>query len=179
MRHAIFPPRLALGLLALSLAVASSAFADGGISVQPSVAAKVAKANAKGLTPLSLAKMSSGVQLAYRIDGTPAVGRPLRIVVQLSSRANAQVTLAADAGLGLQAPKQVLSVAAGDSTEQVLTVVPQAEGRFHLNLLASSEGRGGATGFAVQVGKGMPVLKPAGKVMVTPSGERLVSIPVR
>ena len=167
------------GLLALSLSVSGAAFADGASSVQPPVATKAAKANVKGLTPLVIGKMGSGVQLAYRIDGTPAVGVPLNIVVQLSSRADAQVTLAADAGLGLQAAQQVLSVSAGGSVEQVLTVVPQAEGRFYLNLLASSEGRGGATGFAVQVGKGTPVLKPAGKLTVTPGGERIVSIPVK
>lgn len=179
MLHPVFSPRLTLCLLALSLILASPAFADGAARAQPAVPGKGAKAHVGGLTPLTLAKMGSGVQLAYRIDGTPTVGKPLSIVVQLSSRADARVTLVADAGLGLQAPQQVLSVAAGGSVEQMLTVVPQAEGRFYLNLLASSEGRGGATGFAVQVGKGTPVLKPAGKVTVTPGGERIVSIPVK
>ena len=171
-----------LSLLALSLSLAGPVFADGTAHSQTSPApnaSKASKPNAKGLTPLVISKMGSGVQLAFRIDGTPAVGAPLNIVVQLSSRADAQVTLAADAGLGLQAPQQVLRVSAGGSIEQVLTVIPQAEGRFYLNLLASSDGRGGATGFAVQVGKGAPVLKPAGKVTVTPSGERIVSIPIK
>lgn len=175
MRHISF----SLSLIFLNLGLTTPAFADGAASSQPTPAVKASKLNAKGLTSLVIGKMGSGVQLAYRIDGTPAVGAPLNIVVQLSSRADAQVTLAADAGLGLQAPQQVLSVSAGGSVEQVLTVVPQAEGRFYLNLLTSSEGRGGATGFAVQVGKGTPVLKPAGKLTVTPGGERIVSIPVK
>ena len=168
-----------LSLMFLSLGLTAPAFADGAAGLLTGPTVKSARLNAKGLTPLAIGKMDSGVQLAYRIDGTPVVGLPLNIVVRMTSRADAQVTLVADAGLGLQAPQQVMKVAAGGSMEQVLTVVPQSEGRFYLNLLASSEGRGGATGFAVQVGKGTPVLKPAGRITVTPGGERIVSIPVK
>ncbi|MCY7370373.1 MAG: hypothetical protein LH479_05760 [Polaromonas sp.] len=173
---------LRFGLLALSLSLAGPALADA--TPRAEAATNVAAVHPTGpapgkLTPLRISKMGSGLQLAYRIDSKPEVGVPLAITIRLSSRADARVTLVADAGLNLQAPAQVLTVAAGTSVEQVLTVVPQSEGRFYLNLLASSEGRGGATGFAVQVGKGGPMLKPAGKVSVTPSGERVLSIPVK
>lgn len=168
-----------LSMLTLAAAMAAPASADGIGSLRPALSFKTASASAEGLTPLAIGKIGSGVQLAYRLDGTPAVGAPLNIAVQLSSRADAEVTLAADAGLGLQAPQQVLRVAAGGRIEQVLTVVPQSEGRFYLNLLVSSDGRGGTTGLAVQVGKGTPVLKPPGKVVVTPAGERIVSVPAR
>jgi hypothetical protein len=103
----------------------------------------------------------------------------LTIRVSMASSADAQVTMRAGDGLILNNPDQVLSVQAGQSAEYTITVVPQTEGRFYLNLFSVAAGRGSANAIAVQVGKGVVQLKPTGKVQVTPSGERIISVPAQ
>jgi hypothetical protein len=94
-------------------------------------ALSAAKARKDGFTPLAAKKGGSGVDMAYRIEGTPAVGSPLTIRVTMASSADAQVTVRAGDGLTLNRPDQVLTAPAGQTTEHTITVVPQAEGRFY------------------------------------------------
>jgi hypothetical protein len=168
-------------LLVLSLVACAQASgsADTPDTAAGKAALSAAKARKDGFTPLAAKKGGSGVDMAYRIEGTPAVGSPLTIRVTMASSADAQVTLRADDGLTLNRPDQVLTALAGQTAEYTITVVPQAEGRFYLNLFSEAAGRGSATSIAVQVGKGAVQLKPAGNVQVLPSGERVISVPAQ
>ena len=57
-----------------------------------------------------------------------------------------------------------------------MSVMPLAEGRHYLNVLSTARGRTSASTVAVQVGKQMPVAKPAGDVRIMPDGERVISM---
>jgi hypothetical protein len=137
------------------------------------------KSRGDGFTSLPSKKGGSGVDIAYRIEGTPTVGSPLTIRIQTASPFNAQTTLRAGEGLLLSEPEQVLQSPAGQRAEHTVTVVPQAEGRFYLNVFSVANSRGGASAIAVQVGKGAVQLKSSGKVQVMPSGERIISVPAQ
>lgn len=170
----------ALTLLALSLAALAHASAETTPDTSAGkVALAAAKARKNGFTPLAAKKGGSGVAMAYRIEGTPSVGSPLTIRVTMGSSADAQVTLRAGEGLVLSRPNDVLTSRAGQSAEYTITVVPQSEGRFYLNMFSVAAGRGSATSIPVQVGKGAVQLKPSGNVQVMPSGERVISVPAQ
>lgn len=169
-----------LRLLALAAASASPVvFAATSHDAVGHSVGKASKAQKNGFTTLPSKKGGSGVDIAYRIEGTPAVGSPMTIRIQTNSPFNAQTTLRAGEGLLLNDPDQVLQSQAGQRTEHTVTVVPQAEGRFYLNVFSVANNRGGASAIAVQVGKGAVQLKSAGKVQVMPSGERIISVPAQ
>jgi hypothetical protein len=169
-----------LRLLAFAAAANSPAVfaASSHDAAGPSVA-KASKAQKNGFTSIPSKKGGSGVDVAYRIEGTPTVGSPLTIRIQTASPFNAQTTLRAGEGLLLSDPDQVLQSQAGQRTEHTVTVVPQAEGRFYLNVFSVANNRGGASAIAVHVGKGAVQLKPSGKVQVMPNGERIISVPAQ
>jgi hypothetical protein len=173
------------GFLALSIAATSFASSPeermnvDGNSVRSTNNKSTSKARKNGFIPIAAKKGGSGVALAYRIDGTPVVGSPLTIRIEIKSSADAQVTLKAEDGLLLSAPDHALGSQAGLRTEHAVTVVPQAEGRFYLNVFSSANGRSSASAIAVQVGKNVPQLKPAGQVQVTSTGERIISVPTK
>jgi hypothetical protein len=166
-------------LAALLAASAHASAATAPDTFAGKTALSAAKARKDGFTPLTVKKGGSGVGMAYRIEGTPKVGSPLTIRVTMGSSADAQVTLRAGEGLVLNRPDQVLTSLAGQSAEYTITVVPQSEGRFYLNMFSVAAGRGSATSIPVQVGKGTVQLKPSGNVQVMPSGERVISVPAQ
>lgn len=162
------------GAVSAGTVAAAAGQATGSAPLAPAVPA--AKAQQDGFTPMAVKKSGSGVGMSYRIEGTPTVGSPLTIRIQLSSRVDAQATLRTDAGLQLVS-EPVLSTPAGAPSEHVVTVVPQAEGRFYLSVFTSAQSRASASAIAVQVGKGAAQLESAGKAQVTPAGERVKSMP--
>jgi hypothetical protein len=169
-----------LRLLALTVATAvPTVFAAASHDAAGHSVAKATKAQKTGFTSLPSKKGGSGVDMAYRMEGTPTVGVPLTIRIQMTSRVAAQTTLRAGEGLLLSNPDQVLQSQAGQRSEHAVTVVPQAEGRFYLNVFSVANNRGGASAIAVQVGKGTVQLKQSGKVQVMPSGERIISVPAQ
>jgi hypothetical protein len=169
-----------LRLLALVAATAApTVFAASSHDAAGHSVPKASKAQKNGFTSIPSKKGGSGVDIAYRIEGTPTVGSPLTIRIQTASPFNAQTTLRAGEGLLLNDPDQVLQAQAGQRAEHTVTVVPQAEGRFYLNVFSVANNRGGAAAIAVQVGKGSVQLKSSGKVQVLPTGERIISVPAQ
>ncbi len=142
------------------------------------VVGKSTKTDAGGYTTLAAKDGGAGVVMSYKIEGTPAVGKPLIVSVNMSSSANAETTLTADSGLSLQDPAQVLRSVAGQKSQHVITLTPQAEGRFYVNLFSTAEGRTSASSFAVQVGNSQASLKSGAPVQVGPNGERVKVMPV-
>jgi hypothetical protein len=147
-------------------------------------AASPAALTPAGFTPIVSKKVGSGVDMAYQIDGTPAVGQPLTIRLSMSSPLDADVTFSADSALALQNPSQVLKAAAGQPGQHSITVVPQALGRYYLNVFSNAQGRSSAVSIAVQVGDAAPAKSKsansnsAGAAQPNGSGERVKTIAV-
>jgi hypothetical protein len=119
-------------LLVLSLVACAQASgsADTPDTAAGKAALSAAKARKDGFTPLAAKKGGSGVDMAYRIEGTPAVGSPLTIRVTMASSADAQVTLRADDGLTLNRPDQVLTALAGQRPNTPLRWCPRQKVAF-------------------------------------------------
>lgn len=127
----------------------------------PQAAAKLtalAKANAAiavptGFTPMASKKAGSDVTMGYQIEGTPAVGQPLTIRLSMSSAQGADISFTTDSALALQNPSQVLKAAAGQPSQHSITVVPQALGRYYVNVFSNGQSSSSATSIAIQVGE--------------------------
>ena len=152
--------------------------ASAGSAVQAGTHVKSAPSQG-GFTRIPMKKSGSGVDLAYQLGGTPEVGKPLLVKIQMASPADAQVTVRAGEGLQLQSQELVMQSAAGASAEHEMSVTPLAEGRYYIHVLSTARGRTTASAIAVQVGKGMPMAKPAGDVKTMPNGERVISVPAQ
>ena len=164
----------------LAIALASTAMASG-IQQTAEVGNKAvkAKSEAGGFTAMPAKKGGSGVDIAYRIDGTPEVGRALAISLSVSSSSDAQVTLRAGDGIVLNHPVGPLQSLGGQATLHQVSVTPSAQGRFYLHAVSLANGRSTASSIAVQVGKQAVQSKVSGNVQVMPDGERVISVPAR
>jgi hypothetical protein len=125
----------------------------------------------------------SPYRVSYRIIGTPVVGSPVTVEIQVESSRGAQPLNLEyrinDASSMLLAESQPASVrmefAANETafTQQV-TIVPQREGRFYLNVSASFETADGTmstvTAIPIQVGTGTRELQPHGEVQLDEDG---------
>ena len=126
----------------------------------------------------------SPYRVSYQIIGTPVVGSPVTVDLQVESLAGSQpVNLEyriRDASSMLLAESQPASVrmepAANDNVfKQLVTVIPQREGRFYLNVSASFETENGTistvTAIPIQVGAGTRELQENGEVQIDAEGE--------
>jgi hypothetical protein len=166
---------LAVSVVAASQANPSAVKADA--HGKPMVRQRLTAAE-HSFTKLEAKANGSGVSVAYRIEGTPLVGSPVVIRLQVSSRADANLVFRSNEGLSLITP-EVIDAPAGANAEYTVTVVPEAEGRFYLNVFSIANGRPSASAIAVQVGNKAVQFKPSGRVMESPSGERVISVPVK
>ncbi len=168
-----------IGLLAASALVATPALATVlQLDASGRTVKGAGKAGKNGFITMNTQKSGSGVSLAYRIDGTPSLGSPLTILIQMSSTADAQLVLRAPQGLRLLQADQLLQSYAGQVAEHSVTVVPDVQGRHYISVFSFAHGRPSATSIPVQVGRGTVELKSGGTVKVTPSGERIISVPL-
>jgi hypothetical protein len=129
------------------------------------------------------AKPGSPYTVSYRIIGTPIVGSPVTVELQVESNQGTQplnleyrINDATSMVLGESQPAAVrMEFAANESafTQQV-TIVPQREGRFYLNVSASFETADGTmstvTAIPIQVGTGTRELQPHGEVQLDEDG---------
>ena len=123
-------------------------------------------------------------KVSYRIIGTPIVGSPVAVDLFVESlQGSRPLTLDyrfADASammLGESQPASVLMEPAANETDfrQQVTLIPQREGRFYLNVSASFETEDGTmstiTAIPIQVGAGTRELQPNGEVQLDENGE--------
>jgi hypothetical protein len=126
----------------------------------------------------------SPYRINYRIIGTPVVGSPITVDLQVESAAGSHpVNLEyriRDASSMMLAESQPASVrmepAANENVfKQQVTIIPQREGRFYLNVSASFETENGTqstvTAIPIQVGAGTRELQENGEVQVDENGE--------
>lgn len=126
----------------------------------------------------------SPYRVDYRIIGTPVVGSPVTVDLQIESAAGSHpINLdyrIRDGSSMLLAESQPASVymepAANETVfKQQVTVIPQREGRFYLNVSASFETEDGTmstvTAIPIQVGAGTRELQDNGEVQLDENGE--------
>jgi hypothetical protein len=175
-------------LAAVSLAACGSDQADGGVAkdevdlavVAPEPAAKPESSDFDG----TVAKPGSPYAISYRIIGTPIVGSPVAIDLQVvSALAPRPMTLdyrINDATSMVFAESQPASVRLEladneRAVEQRVTVIPQREGRFYLNVSASFESDDGTVSTAmaipIQVGAGGREMQEHGELQQDENGE--------
>jgi len=138
----------------------------------------------------SAGKPGPPIRIDYTIVGTPVVGQPVGINLEVSSALrNRPVTLnyRIDDARNLRFPEaqaeRVALAAFGDAdraTQQV-TVVPQREGRLYLNVYAEVETAEGmllkSIAIPLQVGRAPRVNETNGEPRQTPDGETVISLP--
>jgi hypothetical protein len=132
---------------------------------------------AKKKTGFTSAAMSgTGVTLAYKITGALKIGSPVTINIELSSTTDAEVKMTADQGLSMNPATPVLSVAAGQTTAQTLSVTPQSDGLLYVNVFSTANGRFSTKSIPLNVGNTANPQKSTGTMQTTPAGERIKAI---
>jgi len=131
-------------------------------------------------------KPGSPFRISYRIIGTPVVGSPVTVDLQVeSSQGSRPVQLdyrindATSMVLAESQPASVRMELADNEKAftQRVTIVPQREGRFYLNVSASFETADGTmstvTAIPIQVGTGTRELTPNGELQTDENGETI------
>lgn len=157
---------LAAAALASAVCLSAAAAPAGGPAKEDGFVAARAK------------KPGSGVNLAYRIDGTPAAGTPVTLTLRLTGvRADgARIRITSSDGLSVAGERE-LALAA--NRELQLSVLATADGVYYVNVASEQGGRAHVTSVPITVGKGEVKLEKNGTAKDTPAGERVISLPSR
>ena len=176
-----------LTLATFGLTACGSDKAEEQIETEGEVVSSAPDASIKSVDPeLDGAVVTPGspYRVSYRIIGTPVVGSPVTVDLGVqSSRGPLPLNLeyrindATSMVLAESQPASVRLEPVGDGaafTQQV-TVIPQREGRFYLNVSAYFETADGTmstvTAIPIQVGVGSRELQPHGEVQIDENGE--------
>lgn len=144
-------------------------------------ATKHSKAPAS-MTTAPMKANSSGVAVSYRIEATPQAGTATTVTLKfdgVTDPAGATVRLSVDAGLSLVGASTLATVPANTVTTLTVGVVPAAAGIAYLNVFTTQHGVTGATSIPVQVGKAPSAMPSSGELKQTPSGDKILSMPVK
>jgi hypothetical protein len=183
-----------IGILAVALVSASAVSAcDSEVAKQTAVTDDAASntttietksKTSSGAYDGTVAKPGSPYAISYRIVGTPIVGSPVVVDLQVRSALGPQpvnldyrINDATSMMFSESQPAHIRMEMADNesSVKQQVTVIPQREGRFFLNVSASFETETGtqSTVMAVpiQVGTGSRVLQEHGTVELDENGE--------
>ena len=136
------------------------------------------------------AKPSGPVRVSYRIIGTPIVGQPVTIDLQLESNVGdmpVRLSYKSNDSTAMAFPEsqlQSMSLSPGDDERmpaQQVTVIPMREGRLFLNVAAVVETETGSlqtvTAIPIQVGAAPRQLQDNGVVTTDENGELLREMP--
>jgi hypothetical protein len=179
-----------IGMVLATLAFAACQDANQGVerasdtAAAPEAAAQAADAEA------SAGKPTAPIAIDYTVVGTPIVGQPVSINLEVSSMLPGRaVTLnyrINDARNLVFPQAQAQRVALGvlgdsDRAAQQVIVVPQREGRLYLNVSAEVETEQGtllkSMAIPIQVGSAPRELQTNGEVSQDADGEAIVSMP--
>lgn len=169
-----------VALALLSAVVAAPACADRSGNGESTRAAGATPAAMRTVAPRKA--NGSGIEVQFRIDGTPRLGEALPITlsfVGVVDPSAATVRFTADPGLSLPAAfLSKLPLAAGEPIATLtVPVTPTAEGLAYLNIFTTQGGATSANSVPVQVGK-VAAAKPSGELKSTPTGEKILIVPV-
>ena len=134
----------------------------------------------------TVAKIGSPFSISYRIIGTPVVGSPITVQLQVTSalavaQAEINYSIPDDSSMVLHEaqPRSVVAQFADDerTLDQRVTIIPMREGRIYLNVAASAEAADGRTmtmmAVPIQVGQGGRELEEQGELATDEDGEAI------
>ncbi|MDH4125797.1 MAG: hypothetical protein OEW64_13675 [Gammaproteobacteria bacterium] len=144
-------------------------------------------------TPARTSKVQSPVQVDYRVIGTPIVGQPLAVELQLRSTLGTEpyrVSYRVNDQTAMQLPESqaahvsVTPSARDELSIQQVTVIPMREGRLYLNVAAEVETETGSMqtviAIPIQVGATGPrEILDNGSVTTDADGNLLRSVPAK
>lgn len=171
---------MALACLALATLSAPAA-ADGEPGSRSARHAASQQRQAAPTTPAPQKPGGAGVKLGYRLDATPQLGQATPVVLQFDGVTDADgatVRLSADKGLALQG-SSTLALPAGKRTTATVVVVSEAEGLAYLNVFIKHGSASSAVSVPIQTGAAAPNLKSSGEMKSTPSGDSIITMPVK
>jgi hypothetical protein len=136
-------------------------------------------------------KMTPPFSVEYKVIGTPIVGSPVPIELKIRSRMgtrpirmgyNINDTSSMEFPDAQPASVTLTPAANEDYVEQMVTVIPQREGRLYINVSAALESEGGSRSMvvAVPIEVGPALLREAednGELGVDEEGEAIRSLP--
>ncbi len=135
-------------------------------------------------------KISAPFSLEYKVIGTPIVGQPVPVELRIRSRSGPKpirLRYAINDTSSMEFPDAqpdsitVTPAANEDTVEQMVTVIPQREGRLFINVAASLESEGGSRSMVmavpIQVGAAPGVPQENGELGVDEEGEAIRSLP--
>ena len=136
------------------------------------------------------AKPQGPVTIAYKIIGTPVVGQPVAVELQVTSRLDPEpvtLTYRINDSTAMQFPQEQAAQVSMAATrepgprQQQVRVIPMREGRLFLNVSATVETDGGSmstvTAVPIQVGAAPRQIEDQGDVMTDENGELVRSLP--
>lgn len=152
-----------------------------------------AAADVADTTPARTSKVQSPVQIDYQVIGTPIVGQPVSVNLQLRSTLGAEpyrVSYRVNDPTAMQLPESQLasvsvSPAAGEERSmQQVTVIPLREGRLYLNVAAEVETDSGSMqtviAIPIQVGAVAPrEILENGSTTTDADGKLIRSLPAK
>lgn len=134
----------------------------------------------------TVTKVGSPFSISYRIIGTPVVGSPVAVELQVTSALethSAEISFSIPDDSSMIFHKaQPLTVAADfvarkEPLDERVTVVPMREGRIYLNVTASVDAADGRTmttmAVPIQVGQGGRSLEEQGELATDEEGEAI------
>ena len=134
-------------------------------------------------------KPSAPISIEYEIVGSPIVGAPVLINVDVSSGAgpvSVQYNIIDTSALVFQrgqVQQWEISDPAAESTFQQLSVIPQREGRLYVNVSAEVMTPSGSMirsmAIPIKVGEAPSPTTPNGEVVEGPDGEAVISLPAQ
>jgi hypothetical protein len=179
--------------LILLAALALAACQDAGNESNGTTEAAAADAAAESASTegqASAGKPSAPISIDYAVIGTPIVGQPVNIDLEVfSSVGDRPVTLnyRINDARNLRFPQaqaQQIALAAPSDTgraAQQVTVIPLREGRLYLNVSAEIETAEGtlmkSMAIPIQVGRAPEVPQTNGELREGPDGETVISMP--
>jgi hypothetical protein len=174
------------GLLVVALAFgAGPGCADSGTSSTAKAPRGAADQKSQGWVTAPPKPNGSGVVLKYSAPEAIKPGEVATVKLQFSNvqaatgarlevRASDPAVKVVVEGGTLTGP---LTMVRGDFRELEVQVSAAVDGLYYLSVFTTQEGRFTATSIPLRVGSGESRQKAQGKVLTTPSGEKVVSLP--
>lgn len=151
-------------------------------SIAVLLAAATLPAQASGITVQAPQKLNgSGVNVTYRIDATPHLGRVTPVVLKfdgVTDAGGASVRLSSDPGLSIRDPR-VLALPAGKQTSATVFLLSESEGLSYLHLFVTQGSGMSAISVPIQTGTAKALMKPPGELERNARGDKVISMPAK
>ena len=137
------------------------------------------KVDERGFVQIDTKKSGSGVRVAYRIDGEPQPGVPATMTVEfrgINAPAGAIASFGTEEPAVLTGPS-TLKLKPGPPQSATVALTAAQDGIYFVNVTTTQAGRSSVVSIPVKVGAGGRRLERPGTVEITPSGERVISLP--